>query len=71
MTENTNRSIFALDGITGYLIATALLLGLLAGLTVWGIQVQQANATNYYTIENSLDLQMNSADNAAHRKYVK
>ena len=71
MAENTNRSVFGLSGITGMLIATLLLLSILAGLTVWAIAVQQANATNYYTIENSLDLQMTSTANAAHRKNVK
>jgi hypothetical protein len=71
MAENTNRSVFGLSGITGMLIATLLLLSILAGLTVWAIAVQKANATNYYTIENSLDLQMTSTANAAHRKNVK
>ena len=34
---NENRSLFALDGITGMLIATVLLLTILAGLTVWNM----------------------------------
>jgi len=45
---NENRSVFALDGITGMLIATVLLLTILAGLTVLGLGVQNANAANYY-----------------------
>jgi hypothetical protein len=48
VTENTNRGLFTLSGITGMLIATVLLLSILAGLTMWDIQVQKANATNYY-----------------------
>ncbi|WP_321779340.1 DUF4006 family protein [Sulfurimonas sp.] len=49
---NENRSVFALDGITGMLIATVLLLSILVVLTVLGLGVQSANATNYYEIKN-------------------
>ena len=49
---NENRSVFALDGVTGMLIATVLLLSILAGLTVMGLGIQQANANNFYKIEN-------------------
>jgi len=66
-----NRSVFALDGITGMLIATVLLLSILAGLTVWGLGVQQGSATNYYQVENEKDIKMFSADNATHRVDVK
>ena len=48
---NENRSVFALDGVTGMLIATVLLLSILAGLTVLGIGAQNANATNFYKIK--------------------
>jgi len=48
VTENTNRGLFTLSGITGMLIATALLLGILVGLTMWDISVQKQQATNYY-----------------------
>jgi len=47
-TENTNRSIFALNGVTGMLIATVLLLSILVFLTTWGLSVQQHSATNPY-----------------------
>jgi hypothetical protein len=66
-----NRSIFALDGITGMLIATVLLLSILAFLTVWGLGVQQANSETYYTIENAKDIKMISTENTAHYKVVK
>lgn len=66
-----NRSVFALDGITGMLIATVLLLSILAGLTVWGLGVQQGSATNFYQVENEKDIKMFSTDNAAHRVNVK
>ena len=62
-----NRSIFALDGITGMLIATVLLLSILAGLTVLGLGAQQANAENFYVIENADDMKMIDTNNAAHR----
>lgn len=68
MADNTNRGLFTLSGITGMLIATVLLLTILGVLTVWGLIVQQASATNYYDpapIVSSLDnVKMNSTDNA-------
>ncbi|SFV54499.1 FIG00638667: hypothetical protein [hydrothermal vent metagenome] len=68
MAENTNRSVFGLNGITGMLIATVLLLSILAFLTVWGIGVQQNSASNFYNptpITSNLDnVKMNSTDNA-------
>ena len=64
---NENRSVFALDGITGMLIATVLLLSILAGLTAWNLSVQNANATNYYEIKDEKQIKMFSTENAAHR----
>ena len=61
---NENRSIFALDGITGMLIATVLLLSILAGLTVWSLGVQKANAENFYKIVDEQSIQMRSTDSA-------
>jgi len=67
MAENTNRSAFGLNGVTGMLIATVLLLSILAFLTVWGLGVQQQSAQNPYDptpIISSLDnVKMNSTDN--------
>jgi hypothetical protein len=66
-TENTNRGVFTLSGVTGMLIATLLLISILAGLTVWGISVQQGSATNYYDPAPILDInnvKANSVDNA-------
>ncbi|MDD2839126.1 DUF4006 family protein [Sulfuricurvum sp.] len=65
-----NRSVFALDGITGMLIATVLLLSILAGLTMWGLGVQQGNAANFYQVENEKDIKMISTENGAHRVNV-
>lgn len=68
MTENTNRSVFGLNGVTGMLIATVLLLGILAFLTAWGLGVQQHSATNPYDptpITSNLDnIKEISKDNA-------
>ena len=66
---NENRSVFALDGVTGYLIAVVLLLSILAFLTVKGIAAQQNNATTYYTIEAD-KLQKISKDNAKYYHVV-
>jgi hypothetical protein len=49
---NENRSVWALNGLTGGLIATALLLSILAVLTYFAMGVQTANSTNYYKIVN-------------------
>jgi len=63
---NENRSLFALDGITGMLIATLLLLSILAGLTIWGFAVQKENGEQFYKIVNAKEIKMNSVDNAKH-----
>jgi len=55
---NENRGLFALDGITGMLIATVLLLFILVVLTVWGLGVQNDNAANYYDIKNEQEIRM-------------
>lgn len=61
-----NRSIFSLHGITGMLIATVLLLSILGFLTINALGVQQANASNFYQIENEKEIKMISTDNAKH-----
>jgi len=43
-----------LHGITGMLVATSLLLTIAVVLTYLAIDTQQANATNYYTINQDL-----------------
>jgi len=68
---NENRGVFTLDGVTGFLIATALLLSILGGLTYWGIGVQQGNATKYYKIKNEQSIKMFSKDNYKHVVNVK
>jgi hypothetical protein len=68
---NENRSIFALDGITGMLIATVLLLSILVVLTVLGLGVQQENATNFYDVQDEKSIKMFSTDNTKHIVDVK
>lgn len=59
--------VFSLDGITGMLIATVLLLSILAGLTVWGLGVQNANQTKFYEVKDEQSIKMNDTANATHR----
>ena len=67
-TENTNRSAWGINGVLGMLIATALLLGILAFLVTKAIGVQRAEAAHYYDpapLWNSLDnVKMISKENA-------
>jgi hypothetical protein len=44
---------FALDGISGMLLAVVLLLGIIGTLTVLGILTQQASAVNPYVVAGS------------------
>ena len=57
MNEN-ERGIFALHGITGMLIATVLLLSILAVFTVKGIEIQQDNAGKFYEITDEKSIKM-------------
>ena len=61
----TEGGLFSLiHGLTGFFIAVALLLSILGVLTFYGIIVQQANAENFYEINQDLNaLKMNSPDN--------
>ena len=63
---NENRSIFALDGITGMLIATVLLLSILVVLTIIGMGVQNKNATNYYDLKDETSIKMRGSIAADH-----
>ncbi|SFV60183.1 hypothetical protein MNB_SM-7-715 [hydrothermal vent metagenome] len=67
---NENRSVFGIHGVTGMLIATALLLSILAFLTVKAIGAQQNNATTYYKIDEK-KLQPISKENAQYYHIVK
>jgi len=71
MENKTRRMCFNLNGLTGGIIATLLLLGILAFLTAWCIKVQQNNSTTYYKLQDETNIKMKSVDNAAHRVIVK
>ena len=64
------RGIFKLHGITGMLIATVLLLSILAGLTVMAIGIQQENATKYYQVDQNINsIKFIDDKNAQYRTY--
>ncbi len=54
MNEN-ERGLFTLNGLTGFFIAVALLLSILAVLTVNNLAVTKANATKYYQVNQDLN----------------
>ncbi len=58
-----------MHGLTGYFVAVALLLTIVVVLTTLAIQTQQANATNYYKINQDLSgLTKNSPEN--HKQWI-
>ena len=61
----TEGGLFSLlHGLTGFFIAVALLLTILGVLTTLAIQTRQANAENFYSINQDLNgLKMNSPEN--------
>jgi len=62
---NENRNVFGLHGIAGMLIATVLLLSILAGLTIWGLAVQNENMNNYYKVVNPTDIKSGIGGNGS------
>jgi hypothetical protein len=67
MENKTRRMCFNLNGLLGGVIATLLLLSILAFLTIQAIAVQKANATSFYELNDETNIQMRSVDNTAHR----
>lgn len=59
--ENTNRSVFALSGVTGMLIATVLLLSILVVLTYLGIVAQQNVMQKPYKLVDPTSVEMKSS----------
>ncbi len=68
---NENRGVFVLDGITGMLVATVLLLSILVGLTFWGLSAQNANASNFYEIKDPTSIKMIDTTSGSHKVDVK
>ncbi|WP_103629022.1 DUF4006 family protein [Campylobacter concisus] len=64
--ENKNRNIFALNGISGYLVAVLLLLSILGVLTYIGIGLQKDVATKPYSLKDASSIEMKSVNNAKH-----
>ena len=64
--ENKNRNIFALNGISGYLVAVLLLLSILGVLTYIGMGLQKDVATKPYSLKDASNIEMKSVDNAKH-----
>jgi hypothetical protein len=70
--QNSERSVFSFQhGVVGMLVATVLLLSILAGLSIIALTVQQNEATNVYKINDINNLQMNSSDNNKNYQLVK
>jgi len=65
-----NRSIFALHGLTGMVIATILLLVVEGTLVFLAVGVQQDVAQDYYYIEDAKGVKMFSTTNASHVKLL-
>ena len=71
MNENERGLFSLLHGITGMLIATVLLLTILAVLVFNAVIVQQNEAQNFYKINQDLNaLKMNSTENPKHYELV-
>lgn len=69
--NDNERGIFSLSGITGMLIATVLLLSILAVLTIYGIGVQHKEGQNFYKINQDLNaLKMIDKNNSKHYELV-
>ena len=64
--ENKKRNIFAINGISGYLVAVLLLLSILGVLTYIGIGLQKDVATKPYSLKDASSIEMKSVDNAKH-----
>jgi len=71
MNENERGLFSLLHGITGMLVATVLLLTILAVLVFNAVVVQQNEAQNFYKVNQSLDaLKANSTDNLKNYELV-
>ncbi|EPV9356392.1 DUF4006 family protein [Campylobacter jejuni] len=67
MMENNNRCVFSLSGVTGMLIATVLLLAILAVLTIWGLKAQQEVIQKPYSLKDVQSVKMFGSKEQDHR----
>ncbi|EIB52339.1 putative periplasmic protein [Campylobacter jejuni subsp. jejuni 1997-1] len=65
--ENNNRCVFSLSGVTGMLIATVLLLAILAVLTIWGLKAQQEVMQKPYSLKDVQSVKMFDSKEQDHR----
>jgi len=65
------RNLFAINGISGMLLLTILLLSIVVFLTIKSISVQKNNAKNFYMIKNAHLIKKISIQNAKHIVLVK
>lgn len=68
--ENTKRNVFGLNGVTGMLIATVLLLSILFVLTYLGINAQREVANKPYKIVDPSGIKAESKNNTSHIKII-
>ena len=68
--NDNERGVFSLiHGISGLLVAVVLLLSILGVLTYFAVVTQQANAENFYEVNQDLNaLKMNNSDN--HKMWI-
>lgn len=66
-----NRSIFALDGITGMIVATILLLGIEGTLVYFAIGAQSSVSQEYYYLDDAKSIKMFGSTTEAHVKLLK
>ena len=68
--NDSERGVFSLiHGISGMLVAVVLLLSILVTLTYFAVVTQQANAENFYEVNQDLNaLKFNSPDN--HKMWI-
>lgn len=67
MMENNNRCVFSLSGVTGMLIATVLLLAILAVLNIWGLKAQQEVMQKPYSLKDVQSVKMFGSKEQDHR----
>ncbi len=67
----TRRLCFNLNGLMGGLIATVLLLSILAFLVTNAISAQKNNAETFYKIKDQQSIMFKSNDNYKHYELVK
>ena len=63
---NENRSLFSIHGMTGFLIATVVLVVVVLSLAYAAYLSQVENATNYYKVERLNEVKMIGSKRADH-----